>query len=121
MRMDSAFAKTREKAPTCRGREASNQGGGPVSRSFTSPSFLLIPGIARKLRTMIRCAILPPVPVPYREPLFARLAERRRIEPLVIYQAGGQPGWDQRPEWFPAEHTYSARQLRSWQRVRPGR
>jgi glycosyltransferase involved in cell wall biosynthesis len=73
------------------------------------------------LRSVIRCAILPPVPVPYREPLFTRLAERRHIEPLVIYQAGGQPGWDQRPEWFPAEHAYSARQLRSWQRVRPGR
>ncbi|HEX2233418.1 MAG TPA: glycosyltransferase family 4 protein [Thermoleophilaceae bacterium] len=70
---------------------------------------------------MPRCAILPPVPVPYREPLFARLAERGRIEPIVIYQAGGQPGWDQRPEWFPAEHGYRARALRSWQRGRPGR
>ena len=70
---------------------------------------------------MIRSAILPPVPVPYREPLFERLAERGRIEPVVIYQAGGQPGWDQRPEWFPARHSYRARRLRSWQRTRPGR
>jgi glycosyltransferase involved in cell wall biosynthesis len=70
---------------------------------------------------MVRCAIVPPVPVPYREPLFARLAERGRLEPVVIYQASGQPGWDQRAEWFPAEHAYEARQLRSWQRARPGR
>jgi glycosyltransferase involved in cell wall biosynthesis len=68
-----------------------------------------------------RCAILPPVPVPYREPLFARLAERGRILPRVIYQAGLQPGWDQRPEWFPGRHPYDAAALRSWQRVRPGR
>jgi glycosyltransferase involved in cell wall biosynthesis len=70
---------------------------------------------------MVRCVILPPVPVPYREPLFEHLAERGRIEPLVIYQAGGQPGWDQRPEWFPASHSYRAQALRSWQRARPGR
>jgi glycosyltransferase involved in cell wall biosynthesis len=70
---------------------------------------------------VLRCAILPPVPVPYREPLFERLAERGRIEPFVIYQAGGQPGWDQRPEWFPASHSYRAQALRSWQRARPGR
>jgi glycosyltransferase involved in cell wall biosynthesis len=70
---------------------------------------------------MVRCAILPPVPVPYREPLFERLAERGRIEPQVIYQAGGQPGWDQLPEWFPASHSYRAQALRSWQRARPGR
>jgi glycosyltransferase involved in cell wall biosynthesis len=69
----------------------------------------------------VRCAILPPVPVPYREPLFARLRERGRIDPLVIYQAGLQPGWDQRRDWFPGEHPYSSRELRSWQRARPGR
>jgi glycosyltransferase involved in cell wall biosynthesis len=69
----------------------------------------------------VRCAILPPVPVPYREPLFARLRERGRIDPLVIYQAGLQPGWDQRHDWFPGEHPYRARELRSWQRARPGR
>jgi glycosyltransferase involved in cell wall biosynthesis len=69
----------------------------------------------------LRCTILPPVPVPYREPLFARLAERGRIEPTVIYQAGLQPGWDQRRDWFPEEHPYRAMVLRSWQRARPGR
>jgi glycosyltransferase involved in cell wall biosynthesis len=68
-----------------------------------------------------RCVILPPVPVPYREPLFARLAERGRIQPRVIYQAGLQPGWDQRPDWFPERHPYESAALRSWQRARPGR
>lgn len=72
-------------------------------------------------RVPLRCAILPPVPVPYREPLFALLAERGRIEPTVIYQAGRGAGWDQRPEWFPDRHAYEASTLRSWQRRRPGR
>ena len=69
----------------------------------------------------LRCAILPPVPVPYREPLFALLAERGRIEPTVIYQAGRGAGWDQRQDWFPERHRYQARALHSWQRARPGR
>jgi glycosyltransferase involved in cell wall biosynthesis len=72
-------------------------------------------------RVAPRCAILPPVPVPYREPLFARLAERERIRPRVIYQSGLQPGWDQRPDWFPERHAYEASALRAWQRPRPGR
>jgi glycosyltransferase involved in cell wall biosynthesis len=70
---------------------------------------------------VVRSAILPPVPVPYREPLFSLLAERGAVEPLVLYQAGAQPGWDQRQEWFPARHAYSSSHLRSWQRARPGR
>jgi glycosyltransferase involved in cell wall biosynthesis len=69
----------------------------------------------------VRCAIVPPVPVPYREPLFARLAERGRLAPRVIYQSGRQPGWDQRPDWFPERHAYESVVLRSWQRSRPGR
>jgi glycosyltransferase involved in cell wall biosynthesis len=69
----------------------------------------------------VRCAILAPVPVPYREPLFARLAERGRIAPRVIYLAGAQPGWDQRPDWFGARGEYEREVLRSWQRRRPGR
>jgi glycosyltransferase involved in cell wall biosynthesis len=68
-----------------------------------------------------RVAILPPVPVPYREPLFAALAERGRIEPRLIYLSGAQPGWDQRPDWFAARHGYASELLRSWQRARPGR
>jgi glycosyltransferase involved in cell wall biosynthesis len=69
----------------------------------------------------VRCAIVPPVPVPYREPLFARLAQRGRITPRVIYLAGGQPGWDVRADWFGSRGGYDAEMLRSWQRRRPGR
>jgi glycosyltransferase involved in cell wall biosynthesis len=59
--------------------------------------------------------------VPYREPLFARLAERGRITPRVIYLAGGQPGWDMRADWFSAGAGYDFEVLRSWQRRRAGR
>jgi glycosyltransferase involved in cell wall biosynthesis len=69
----------------------------------------------------VRCAILAPVPVPYREPLFERLAARGRIAPRVIYLAAAQPGWDQRPEWFAARGGYDSEVLRSWQRRRAGR
>jgi L-malate glycosyltransferase len=69
----------------------------------------------------VRCAIVPPVPVPYREPLFARLADRGLITPRVIYLAGGQPGWDMRADWFSAGAGYDREVLRSWQRRRPGR
>jgi glycosyltransferase involved in cell wall biosynthesis len=67
------------------------------------------------------CVILPPVPVPYREPLFALLERRGRIRPRVIYQSGSQPGWDMRPDWFPESHPYEASALRSWQVPRAGR
>ena len=69
----------------------------------------------------VPCAIVPPVPVPYREPLFARLAQRGRISPHVIYLAPAQPGWDQRADWFTARGGYPVETLRSWQRTRPGR
>jgi glycosyltransferase involved in cell wall biosynthesis len=69
----------------------------------------------------VRCAILAPVPVPYREPLFRGLAARGRIAPQVIYLAGAQPGWDQRSDWFAAGGGYDSAVLRSWQRRRPGR
>ena len=69
----------------------------------------------------VRCAILPPVPVPYREPLFTRLAERGRITPRVIYLAEAQPGWDMRPDWFAARGGYDHELLRARQRRRPGR
>ena len=59
--------------------------------------------------------------MPYREPLFARLAGGDRIEPKVIYLAGAQPGWDQRPDWFAARGGYDSEVLRSWQRRRTGR
>jgi glycosyltransferase involved in cell wall biosynthesis len=69
----------------------------------------------------VRSAIVAPVPVPYRNPLFERLAARGRIAPRVIYLAGGQPGWDQRSDWFTAPGDYDSEVLRSWQRRRAGR
>jgi len=69
----------------------------------------------------LRCAIVPPTPVPYREPLFRALAERPELEICVIYQSAGQPSWDVAPDWFPTEHPYPAVHLRSWQRRRAGR
>jgi glycosyltransferase involved in cell wall biosynthesis len=65
--------------------------------------------------------VLAPVPVPYREPLFATLAARGRIEPRLIYLSGAQPGWDQRPEWFAERVGYSSEVLSAWQRPRSGR
>jgi glycosyltransferase involved in cell wall biosynthesis len=67
----------------------------------------------------MRVAILPPTPTPYREPLFGKLADRFDI--TVVYQSAQEPGWDVPLDWFPAEHAYPARHLRSWQRRRPGR
>lgn len=69
----------------------------------------------------VRCAILPPAPVPYREPLFRALHERDDLKLCVIYQSADQPSWDVAAEWFAADHPYPARHLRSWQRGRPGR
>lgn len=69
----------------------------------------------------LRCAIVPPTPVPYREPLFGALNERPELEICVIYQSAGQPSWDVPREWFPTEHPYPAVHLRSWQRRRSGR
>jgi glycosyltransferase involved in cell wall biosynthesis len=59
--------------------------------------------------------------VPYREPLFAGLAERGRIAPRVLYLADVQPGWDQRSDWFAAGGGYESEVLGAWQRTRPGR
>jgi glycosyltransferase involved in cell wall biosynthesis len=69
----------------------------------------------------LRCAIVPPTPVPYREPLFRALGERPDLDIGVIYQSAGQPSWDAPTEWFPREHAYPATHLRSWQRRRSGR
>jgi len=69
----------------------------------------------------LRCVIIAPVPVPYRDPLFERLAARGRIAPRVIYLAGAQPGWDQRADWFTAPGAYETETLRSFQRRRAGR
>ena len=69
----------------------------------------------------LRCAIVPPTPVPYREPLFRALSERPDLDICVIYQSAGQPSWDVPAEWFPSEHPYPATHLSSWQRRRSGR
>jgi len=69
----------------------------------------------------VRCAIVPPTPVPYREPLFRALSERPDLEVCVIYQSAGQPSWDVPADWFPSRHPYPAVHLRAWQRRRPGR
>ena len=66
-------------------------------------------------------AILPPVPVPYREPLFRALAERGNVVPHVVYLAARQSGWDQPESWFSDAEGYRSEVLRSWQRSRPGR
>ncbi|HKP21934.1 MAG TPA: glycosyltransferase family 4 protein [Thermoleophilaceae bacterium] len=67
-----------------------------------------------------RVAILPPVPVPYREPLFRALAERGNVVPHVTYLAARQPDWDQPESWFSDAEGYRSEILRSWQRGRPG-
>ena len=69
----------------------------------------------------MRCAIVPPTPVPYREPLFRALSERPDLDVRVIYQSADQPSWDVADDWFPREHPYPAVHLRAWQRRRAGR
>ena len=69
---------------------------------------------------MIRCAVVPPAPAPYREPLFAGLAARDTLALRVIYQAGRPAGWDQAQAWFPDRHAYDAVHLRAFQRQREG-
>jgi glycosyltransferase involved in cell wall biosynthesis len=68
-----------------------------------------------------RVAILAPVPVPYREPLFSSLARRGHVDPHVIYLSASQPGWDQLAGWFPVSHDYPTELLPAWQRSRTGR
>lgn len=70
---------------------------------------------------MLRCAIVPPVPVPYREPLFQRLSQRPELTIAVIYQASSQRSWDQAAGWFPADHGYEAVHLRPLHIARSGR
>lgn len=72
-------------------------------------------------RAAVRVAVVPPVPVPYREPLFAALAARPGLTLRVVYLSGRAPGWDQPAAWFPDRHGYDAVVLRSRQRARRGR
>ncbi len=76
-------------------------------------------GLEGESRGAVRCAIVPPAPAPYREPLFRGLAQRLAL--CVIYQSQRQPSWDAGPDWAVTEHDYPARHLRSWQHRRPGR
>lgn len=69
----------------------------------------------------VRCAVLPPVAVPYREPLFILLGQSPALALRVVYQSEGQPGWDQPAGWFSHVHAYDAVTLGSRQRARPGR
>ncbi len=69
----------------------------------------------------MRCAIVPPTPVPYREPLFRALNERPGLDIRVIYQSAEEPSWDVPADWFPRQHPYPAVHLRAWQRRRAGR
>ena len=57
----------------------------------------------------IRCAVVPPVATPYREPLFEALhTEHPEIELSVIYQASAQPSWDVPEGYFATDHAYPA-------------
>ena len=66
-----------------------------------------------------RVAILPPVPVPYREPLFRALAERGNVIPHVVYLAARQPGWDQPESWFSDAEGYGSEVLELLAAVAP--
>src|SRR5215218_2340260 len=68
-----------------------------------------------------RVAIVPPVPVPYREPLFRALADRGRVDPYVLYLSASQPGWDQPSGWFSEAEGYGSEILGGRQRRRAGR
>ena len=114
-----------------RAAQASNHYGSLAALGVSALSFARVWGIAKRLRPVrsckvavcrSRCAILPPVPVPYREPLFARLAERGRIEPRVIYLAGQPAGLGPaRRTGSRARGGYDSEVLHAWQRARAGR
>jgi glycosyltransferase involved in cell wall biosynthesis len=53
--------------------------------------------------------------------MFERLSETGGLDVTVIFQSAHEPGWDAPADWFPAEHPYPSRHLRSWQRRRAGR
>ncbi len=69
----------------------------------------------------IPAAIVAPVAVPYREPLFARLVERGAVAPTVVYKSRTQASLDQPEGWFPSGHAYPTRVLDSFQHGRAGR
>ena len=118
------------RTPPSAGSDSGKGGGGPKGPAppKAAPRRLAAGSAARRTRRVgqscgvsVRCAIVPPVPVPYREPLFERLAERGRINARVIYLSARQPGWDMRPEWFSTGRSYLHETLAARQRPRPGR
>ncbi|SEH11650.1 glycosyltransferase family 4 protein [Thermoleophilum album] len=68
----------------------------------------------------VRCAFVLPIPVPYREPLFALLAARGRVEPHVVYARARQRTWQQPDAWFPRPRGYQARTLNGVELPRRG-
>jgi glycosyltransferase involved in cell wall biosynthesis len=69
----------------------------------------------------LRCAVLPPAAVPYREPLFTALGSRDDLQLRVIYGTRQLAGWDVGTDWLSTEHAYDAVFLRALQRPRTGR
>lgn len=63
--------------------------------------------------------VLAPAPAPYREPLFAGLAQRAALSLEVVFAAQRVAGWDVAAGWFASEHAYPARRLaaRQWRRA----
>lgn len=62
-----------------------------------------------------------PAAAPYREPLFASLAERPGLALRVIYQDQRAAGWDVDDGWYASAPQYEARFLSALQRARAGR
>ena len=69
----------------------------------------------------VRCAVLTPAAVPYREPLFTALGARDGLQLRVIYATRRLSGWDVGADWLSTEHAYDAVFLPALQRPRAGR
>jgi glycosyltransferase involved in cell wall biosynthesis len=65
--------------------------------------------------------ILPPAPVPYREPLFAGLAAVDDLDVHVTFLAPLAAGWDMAGDWYAAGGNYPASFLEARQHARSGR
>ena len=69
----------------------------------------------------LRCAVLTPAAVPYREPLFTALGSRDGLQLRVIYGTRQLSGWDVGADWLSTTHAYDAVFLPALQRPRAGR
>lgn len=81
----------------------------------------LRPGRATRGASQLRCAMLPPAAVPYREPLLAALAAREELCLRVVFQAQQPAGWDMDQGWYATDHDYDAAVLGALQWARSGR